>query len=490
MLLLVACTDPSPAPATDAAPKSATIGYTSESSCSGGDCLVWHTFVADLGSSDVEVRATRPSEKGRTTSSWASLVGATVAVNGDFFTGTTPRGLAIGAGEAWGTRDLSDHTFVACDANDTCVIDGMGNLAATDPSWEDAVGGNGQALIHDGVNLRTADQDAACGDYCTGDHPRTAVGLSEDRARLYLVAAEGRRDGVRGPTLLETATFMADRGAFWAIMLDGGGSTTMVLDGVRQNALPDGSGERTVANHLALVYPVDGVVGAAAAGAGWWLATDDGRVRAYGGASDLGDASGYGLAAPIVGIAATPSGNGFWLAGADGGVFAFGDATYLGGMAGTALAAPVVGIAATPSGDGYWLVASDGGVFTFGDAPFFGSAGDVALAQPVVGMSPTPDGDGYWLVASDGGVFSYGAAPFFGSMGGEPLNEPVTGMAASEHGYWLVARDGGVFTFGDAGFHGSAVGRLFGEGVALLPGEGGYRIASARGEVVGFGALE
>ena len=101
-------------------------------------------------------------------------------------------------------------------------------------------------------------------------------------------------------------------------------------------------------------------------------------------------------------------------------VTAFGAAGAVPGTTLNGLAAPVVGTAATPDGLGYWVVAADGGVFAYGNAAFEGSTGGIHLKAPVVGMAATPDGDGYWLVASDGGVFAYGDAMFEGSMGGDP----------------------------------------------------------------------
>ena len=82
---------------------------------------------------------------------------------------------------------------------------------------------------------------------------------------------------------------------------------------------------------------------------------------------------------------------------AAGDVLAFGDAPGYGSLAGRQLAAPIVGMAATPDGRGYWLVAADGGVFTFGDAAYQGSGAGQPLAQPVVGVGRTPGGAGYWL---------------------------------------------------------------------------------------------
>ena len=93
-------------------------------------------------------------------------------------------------------------------------------------------------------------------------------------------------------------------------------------------------------------------------------------------------------------IAITPDGKGYWVATGDGKVAAFGDATSYGSMAGDHLQESVVGITTTPDGKGYWLVASDGGVFAFGDATFYGSEGSHHLNRPIEGMTTTPDGKG------------------------------------------------------------------------------------------------
>ena len=83
---------------------------------------------------------------------------------------------------------------------------------------------------------------------------------------------------------------------------------------------------------------------------------------------------------------ATPSG--YLEVASDGGIFAFGTVAFCGSTGGYGLNAPVVGIASTPDGGGYWEVASDGGIFAFGDASFYGSMGNKALNAPVVGISP------------------------------------------------------------------------------------------------------
>ncbi|GAA4933603.1 phosphodiester glycosidase family protein [Actinomycetospora succinea] len=61
--------------------------------------------------------------------------------------------------------------------------------------------------------------------------PRTAVGMSSDGSRLWLVTVDGRQDASIGVTLAELARLLTDLGAPVAASLDGGGSTTMVRRG-------------------------------------------------------------------------------------------------------------------------------------------------------------------------------------------------------------------------------------------------------------------
>ena len=135
-----------------------------------------------------------------------------------------------------------------------------------------------------------------------------------------------------------------------------------------------------------------------ALGAGYWLATSDGRVVPAENAKSFGSMHGVALARPVVGIATTPSGEGYWLVGSDGGVFSFGDARFFGSMGGVVLNAPVVGVAATPSGGGYWLVASDGGVFTFGDARFTGAVATFGVRDDIVGVAASGTETGLWVM--------------------------------------------------------------------------------------------
>lgn len=86
--------------------------------------------------------------------------------------------------------------------------------------------------------------------------PRTAVGVTGD-GKLLIVVVDGRSSGFsRGMTLRELATLMRDLGAQQAMNLDGGGSTTMFLNGLVANRPSDGY-ERAVSTALVVLPGAD-----------------------------------------------------------------------------------------------------------------------------------------------------------------------------------------------------------------------------------------
>jgi hypothetical protein len=70
---------------------------------------------------------------------------------------------------------------------------------------------------------------------------------------MWLVTVDGWQSGSTGLTSAEVAGFLQARGAAWAMALDSGSSSTMVIDGTLASSPSDGV-ERTVANHLAVKY--------------------------------------------------------------------------------------------------------------------------------------------------------------------------------------------------------------------------------------------
>ena len=119
----------------------------------------------------------------------------------------------------------------------------------------EAVGGRPIVVLDSALTLAARDTVA----FSVTRHPRTAVGISRDGSRLWLVTVDGRQpDHSVGMSLLELGTLMRDMGAVQAINLDGGGSTAMIVRG-RDGALrvvnhpSDREGERAVGNALAVV---------------------------------------------------------------------------------------------------------------------------------------------------------------------------------------------------------------------------------------------
>jgi exopolysaccharide biosynthesis protein len=91
--------------------------------------------------------------------------------------------------------------------------------------------------------------------------PRTAVGLDKNSRQLIIVVVDGRQVGYsEGATLVELAELLLEKGAFYAMNLDGGGSSTMVTTGKNGKARVLNSPidqripgrERAVGNHLGI----------------------------------------------------------------------------------------------------------------------------------------------------------------------------------------------------------------------------------------------
>src|SRR5258706_15093675 len=82
------------------------------------------------------------------------------------------------------------------------------------------------------------------------------------------------------------------------------------------------------------------------------------------------NAANAALPTAVVGIASTPSGAGYWVATADGRGLTYGDALFKGSMAGPGLNQPVVGMTPPITGPGYLPPAPEGGPFPFRDPVF------------------------------------------------------------------------------------------------------------------------
>lgn len=111
----------------------------------------------------------------------------------------------------------------------------------------DTAFGGGGLLLLDGQEAPATDIVAA------GRQPRTAFGVSQDGTKAIMMVVDGRGDSI-GATHSETAALMKEYGAYEALHLDGGGSSTMVVQTVDdaapqlQNTPSDGAQRKVIAS--------------------------------------------------------------------------------------------------------------------------------------------------------------------------------------------------------------------------------------------------
>lgn len=81
-------------------------------------------------------------------------------------------------------------------------------------------------------------------------HPRSALAITRDSTTLLMVVVDGRRTWSVGMSLRELGDALLSLGAWDAMNLDGGGSSTLWIRGHLVNHPSDATGERTVGNAL------------------------------------------------------------------------------------------------------------------------------------------------------------------------------------------------------------------------------------------------
>lgn len=199
-----------------------------------------------------------------TTPAWRTSVNADLAVNANFFatvSGTTADTIGLWASDGV----LISPPRVFGPAGDPALIISqsktatIGEFSSAPGAW-DAVAGIGPSntdtdpgtlLVTDGVNTgATARVQPAV------RNPRTAVGVNAAGTTLFICEIDGRQASWSvGMTLPELADLFVERGAWRAINLDGGGSSSFIYrrpdNTILQNRPSDGS-FRAVANHLGI----------------------------------------------------------------------------------------------------------------------------------------------------------------------------------------------------------------------------------------------
>jgi hypothetical protein len=210
-----------------------------------------------------------------TTRGFVNSIGAQIGINGDFFAVNPPyppqngqfftdvTHIAASNGEVYSPNAGGDPTFNVSASNEPRILRGRAAGTTTNTNnvpLYNAIAGN-QRILNSGTISAPDD------DYTNTLNPHTAVAVSQDRSRVFLMTVDGRQnDYSEGMRTTEMAELFLTLGGWDAINLDGGGSTTMVMDddgdaladariinSPSDQSTPQAPGvERLVANNLAV----------------------------------------------------------------------------------------------------------------------------------------------------------------------------------------------------------------------------------------------
>jgi hypothetical protein len=207
--------------------------------------------------------------RGATTSQFLIEHRAQLAVNGDFFlpwwsdgpadfypqvgdpTDALGASVSNAAEQGW---HVTPYSALVVRSDGSVSIVRVTDPFQRFPGVKQAVSGK-QILVDGGRKTPEATADA----HARRVHPRTAAALDRSGDTLILFTIDGRQPGYsEGVTLSELADILLEHGGHRALNLDGGGSTTLVIDdgdgGARQLNIPIHTRipwrERPVANHL------------------------------------------------------------------------------------------------------------------------------------------------------------------------------------------------------------------------------------------------
>lgn len=231
--------------------------------------MIAHIIVIDTKDNEIGFLVTPPDSNGelplnaRTTSQFLEEFGLQLAINGDGFEPwwsngpadyypkvgepVVPLGFAASGGEIY-TEGVEEQLGT----EPTLYISRRNTLSFNRRPEKvfQAISGD-RMLVLQGNVVEGLD--------AMGLDPRTAIGLNKNGRYVYLVVVDGRQPFYSdGATFAQLAQLMIDQGAYVAMSLDGGGSSTLVMEG--ENGEPvilnspidhyiPGT-ERPVANHL------------------------------------------------------------------------------------------------------------------------------------------------------------------------------------------------------------------------------------------------
>lgn len=203
----------------------------------------------------IPVKALGEEISRETVATLANRNGAVAAVNGGFWkvdgkpagalkinhqwfgTPTKPRG-AIG----WSLinqkvlidRILTNYSLSECPSESHIEVVPVSDPPHTTPEeWsevENIVGGT-PLLIRKGNLIEDFSPEQTLNSFLVNKYPRTAIGIKDNGDWIFVVVDGAFYGLIGGMTIQELSLLMLDLGCIEALNLDGGGSSTMVIDG-------------------------------------------------------------------------------------------------------------------------------------------------------------------------------------------------------------------------------------------------------------------
>lgn len=233
--------------------------------------MIAHVLTIDRRVTGIEFFVTPPDLEGerplkaRTTSQFLEEFGVQIAINGDNFgpwwsrspadyyphagDPVSPFGFAASDGQVYSVDDIEEVGI-----RPTLYINRRNVLSFNhQPNRvHHAISGERMIVLKGKV---APDVDGG------GSEPRTALGMNRNGRYVYIVVVDGRQPFYsEGATFVELAEILIEQGAFMAMALDGGGSSTLVVEG--ENGAPRilnspidsliPGRERPVGNHLGI----------------------------------------------------------------------------------------------------------------------------------------------------------------------------------------------------------------------------------------------
>ena len=215
-----------------------------------------HVVKVNLKCDGLGLVSTKEVDRGQTVSMFAKKYVTDVAINGSYFrTDFQPFGLTVSDGQIWSkARDLKTRVFFACTQKNDCLIESANQITSPKPEWKIVISG---WQVFDASKKKficsDLDERRCMGVKFVTKQPRTALGLDENN-HLYIIVAEGRLKSFKGLTLDELANVLVKLNVKKAVNLDGGGSSTLVINQKRVSMLPEKQKqERVVANHFGII---------------------------------------------------------------------------------------------------------------------------------------------------------------------------------------------------------------------------------------------